>query len=187
MRKLHRRKIDRVGRAELPDQSYIIDVNLFADSLLKGEISQLDQPPICRAFEGKPLTYSDFSFVAEPSGKKVKQRDGKTGLWKDDRKITSYTQLYSSDLTCEKEVEENKVATCELQNEGRLPSTFFANTDDPQMATFNSVGLLQEELESNLSSNGIDWGNCLYCDEDDGGCHSSSLLGRSDRKMLDQV
>jgi len=39
-------EIGRVGRAEQPMHRYIIDVNLFAQSLLNGEISENEEPPM---------------------------------------------------------------------------------------------------------------------------------------------
>jgi len=45
-RKKYGTEIGRVGRAEQPSHRYIIDVNLFAQSLLNGEISENEEPPM---------------------------------------------------------------------------------------------------------------------------------------------
>lgn len=169
-RKTYGTEIGRVGRAEQLKQAYIIDVNKFAQSLLNGKISEHEDPPM---YLWNPPLKSKLSY-----------RDG-TEFWKVNRKVTSYTQLYQSDPTSEKEVEERipegKVSGAELQIEGRLPSTLSPCTDDPEVASSLEISLLPKELESNLSSNGIDWGNNLYYDKDNSGRDTSNIL--SDRAI----
>lgn len=106
-------------------------------------------------------------------------RDGKE-FWKDNRKVTSYTELYTSDPSSEKVVEESipkgKVSGNELQIEGRLPSTLLTRTGNPEVASSMVINLLPKEFESNLSLNGIDWGNSLYYDKDKSRCDTENIL-----------
>jgi len=169
-RKTYGTEIGRVGRAEQPKQRYRINVNLFAQSLLNGEISENEEPPMY--------------LENQPKKSKAAIRDG-TEFWEDNRKVTSYTQLYQSDPTSEKEVEERipkgKVSGAELQIEGRLPSTLLPCKVGPEVASTLEISLLPKELESNLSTNGIDWGTNLYYDTDNSGSDTSNIL--SDRAI----
>lgn len=103
--------------------------------------------------------------------------DGKE-FWKDNKKVTSYTELYPSDPTTEKEFEESipqvKVFGAELQIDG-MPSTLVTCTNDPELASSKEISLMSEELESNLSLNGIDWGNNLCYDKDNSGSDTSTF------------
>jgi len=92
-------KIDRVGLAVPPRNMKILDINLFAKYLLGTEDSHL-QPSL----EGQVSTDSDVSFE-EFGTCDERLKNCKTGLCLSKRKITSYTQLYSSDHTSEKDVE----------------------------------------------------------------------------------
>jgi len=167
MRKTYGTEIGRVGRAEQAQKTYIIDVNLFAQSLLDGKISKYEEPPIY--------------LWNQPWKSKGATRDGME-CYKDDRKVTSYTQLYQSDPTSEKEVEERitqgKVSGAELQIERRSPSSLLTCTGDPSSL---EISLLPKELESNLSLSGIDWGNNLYYNKDTSG--RDTLNNMSDRAI----
>jgi len=103
-------------------------------------------------------------------------------FYKDNRKVTSYTQLYQSDPTSEKEVEERipqgKVSGAELQIERRSPSSLLTCTGDPSSL---EISLLPKELESNLSLSGIDWGNNLHYNKDTSG--RDTLNNMSDRAI----
>jgi len=44
------------------------------------------------------------------------------------------------------------------------------------VASTLEISLLPKELESNLSSNGIDWGTNLYYDKDNSGRDTSNIL-----------
>lgn len=111
-------------------------------------------------------------------------RDGKE-FWKDNKKVTSYTELYPSDPTTEKEFEEIIpqciVSGAELQIEGRLPSTLVTCTGDPELASSMEFSVMSKKLESNLSLNGIYWGNNFYYDNDNSGSDTSNIL--SDRPI----
>jgi hypothetical protein len=102
------------------------------------------------------------------------------------RKITSYAQLYSSDLTSDKDVEDCSTPTKVLAadyDDRKSPSTS-SSIDNSNIASSNSVSLLQDEFHSNvLSMNGTDWGNCVYNDE---ALSSSSILSSIDRNMSDE-
>jgi len=91
----------------------------------------------------------------------------KTGLRLGSEQITSYTELYSFDHRSHKEFEDgsqkHEVSTSAWKKEMSSQSTNSPD-EDSHMASCSTVSLLQEELESKLSLNGIDWGNCLYCD-----------------------
>lgn len=63
-----------------------------------------------------------------------------------------------------------------MQIEGRLPSTLLPCKVGPKVASTLEISLLPKELESNLSSNGIDWGTNLYYDKDNSGRDTSNIL-----------
>jgi len=92
---------------------YIIDVNSLAQYLLDGKISTFEEPPI-------------YLWIHTLKGR-VSTCDGKE-FWKDNRRVTSYTQLHTSDSVTENQAEqmipEGKVSGRELQIEGRLPILF---------------------------------------------------------------
>jgi len=149
-RKTHGGETVRVGRAEQPEQTYIIDVNLFAQSLLDGKVSKFEEPPIYLSIQ--------------TSKGRLSTCDGKE-FSKDNRIVTSYTQLYTSDSVIEKQAEqsipEGKVFGAELQIEGRLHSTLLTRTGNLQVASSKVIDLLPKEFESKLSLNGIAWGHSL--------------------------
>jgi len=165
--KKHTRKVDRVGLAVPQRNRYILDVNLFAKYLLDTKDTQLKQLPICLkpSQEVKLLTDSDIS-CEDVSSCHEKVKYCKTGLRFGSAPITSYTELYSFNHTSDKEFEvgspKHEVSTSAWKKEMSSQST--NSPVDSHMASCSSVSLLEDELESKLSLNGIDWGNCLYCD-----------------------
>jgi len=188
MMKKHTRKIDRVGLAVPPRNTYILDVKSFAKYLLGTKDSQLKQLPVClnSPQDGKLSTDSDISCEDISScDEKLK-----SGLRLGRAKITSYTELYSFDHSPDKEFEDgtpkHQVSTSSWKKEISSPSTNSPAEDSP-MASCSSVSLLQDELESKLSLNGIDWGNFLYCDGNNWASHSCILLGRDSEKLREQV
>jgi len=190
MMKKPKQKIDRVGLAVPPRNRYILDVNLFAKYLLDTQVSQFKQPPICvkPSLDGKLSTDSDVSFE-DLSSCDEKVKYGKTGLRLSRREITSYTQLYSAHML-DKEVDggspKHEVSASAWQKEGSSMSTS-SPTGDSHMTSCSSVSLLQDELENKLSLNGIDWGNCLYCDGNSWATNSCILLGRGNEKLYEPV
>lgn len=73
--------------------------------------------------------------------------------------ITSYTELYSSNLTSDKDVEDCstsvKVSATDLWKDRKSTSTASSN-DNSNIAFSNSVSLLQDEFQSSLTMNGMD-------------------------------
>lgn len=191
MMKKQKRNIDRVGLAVPPRNRYILDVNLFAKYLLGSQESQLKLPPICLkpSLEGQVSTDSDVSFE-DLSSCDERVKNSKTGLCLSKRKITSYTQLYSSDHTYAKEVEDgsqkHEVSASPWQKDESSQSTS-SPAEDPHMTSCCSFSLWEDELVSKLSLDGVDWGNCLYCEGDNWANHSCILLGRDNEILCEQV
>jgi hypothetical protein len=113
----------------------------------------------------------------------VEHTNGKAVFSLNNRKITSYAELYSSNLTSDKDVDDCSTPTKVLAadyDDRKSPSTSSSNDN---IASSNSVSLLQDEFHSNvLSMNGTDWGNCVYNDE---AISSSSILSSNDRNISD--
>jgi len=160
-------KIDRVGLAIPPRNMKILDVNLFAKYLLGAQDSQL-QPWLERhVSRDSDVSFEDLSTCGE------RLKNSKTGLFLSKRKVTSYTQLYSSDHTSDKEGEDkspkSQVSASVSQKDESSQSTSSPATDH-HMTSCCSFSLLEDELESKLSLDGVDWGNCLYCEVDNLHC-----------------
>merc|ERR1719173_359886 len=163
MMKKQRWKIDRVGLAIPPRNMKILDVNLFAKYLLGAQDSQL-QPWLERhVSRDSDVSFEDLSTCGE------RLKNSKAGLFLSKRKVTSYTQLYSSDHTSDKEGEDkspkSQVSASVSQKDESSQSTSSPATDH-HMTSCCSFSLLEDELESKLSLDGVDWGNCLYCEVD---------------------
>jgi len=164
MIKNHGRKINRVGLAVPQGKMYVLDVNSFAKYLLDTRGSQRKQQQKCLepSEEDKESAETDISFDDwSSSGEELKcsksvSRKGK---------ITSYTQLYNSRHTLDKEVEDGRheVSGSTCQKEERSQTTRSPPGDDQMTSCRSFISLLDDELESKLSVDGIDWGNCLYC------------------------
>lgn len=174
------------------ENCYTLDVNLFAQHLLEGQITHLDQPPIClqkRALKGELLIDPDISLeLLAACDQNVDYENKEEGLSINNAKITSYTQLYSSDYTSDKDVEVSsssaKGSSAAFKNERKANSTS-SSTDNSTSESTNSVSLVQNGVESILAMNGIDWGNCLYNDEEN--WESNSCLLRSERNIFEKI
>lgn len=184
MMKNQKRKIDRVGIAVPQKNRYILNVNEFAKYLLDTHDSQLKQQQIWPepSEDDQLSTDSDVSFE-DWSSCDEEFKCGNSGLLLSKEKITSYTQLYSTHHTFDKEVEDgspkHEVAGSACQKEEKSQSTTNP-AEDIQMTSCGSIiSLLDDELECKLSLDGIDWGNCLYCVGDS--------LGRGNEVMCERV
>jgi len=148
MMKKQKPKIDRVGLAVPPRNAYVLDVNLFAKYLLGTQESQLKLPPTCLkpSLEGKVSTDSDVSFE-DLSSCDERVKNCKTALSSNKRKITSYTQLYSSDHTNANEVEDgspkHEVSASVWQKDESSQSTS-SPTEDPHMTSCCSYSVLDD-------------------------------------------
>jgi len=166
-RKKQKVNIDRVGLAVPPRNFKIIDIKLFANYLLGAQQSGF-QPSL----ENRLVTDSDVSFEDRNTCDE-RSKNCKTGLFESKRNITSYTQLYSSDHTSDKEVEDTspkfQVSASVWHKDESSQSTSSPDTDH-YMTSCCSFSLLEDEFENKLSLDGVDWGNCLYCNVDNFHC-----------------
>jgi len=183
MMKNHKRKMDRVGRAVPQKNRYILDVNEFAKYLLDTHDSQLKQQQIClepldddQLSADTDISFEDWSSCDE------ELKCGKSGLLSSKEKITSYTQLYSIHNTSDKEVKDgspkHEVSGSACQKEEKSQSTTNLAEDAHMTSCSSLISLINDELESKISLDGIDWGNCLYCVGDS--------LGRGNEILCDK-
>lgn len=111
--------------------------------------------------------------------------NGKAGYFLSEKMITSYTQLYSSNITLDKVVEDFskqvKVSETDMQHDRKSTSS---SNDSSSTAFVSSVCPQQDEFQSNLLMNGMEWGNCLY-NEEKIWLLSSYILPTNDKKILD--
>jgi len=170
MMKKHTRKIDRVGLAVPPRNGYILDVDLFAKYLLNTKDSKVKQQlPMCfkPCSEVQLYSYSD-NFYEDINSCEEEVKYFKTGLGLGRASITSYTKLYSSEQTSEEEFEDRsakqEVTTSAWKKQVSSLSTN-SLVEDSYILSSSSISLLQDELESKILLNGIDWGNSLYSDD----------------------
>jgi len=181
MMKNPQRKINRVGVAVPQENRDVLDLNLFAKYLLDTHGSQLKQQQRCLELseEDPESTETDISFEDLSSDEVLKC--SKSGLLSRKGKITSYTQLYNLRQTLNKEVEDGgyEVSGSTCQKEERTWSTRSTPEHAHMTPCSSIISLLDCELESKLSWDGIDWGNCLYCVGDG--------LGHGNEIMCEQV
>lgn len=102
LRNKRRFKTQRVGVAVVPKKRQMLDVNLFAQYILNGKMSQFDHPPMCLEQPSPKAallndTYIQFEDI-ESRDVGEKSPDGKSGSSFGSREIMSYTELYSPDI-----------------------------------------------------------------------------------------
>jgi len=174
MTKKLKRKMERVGRAVVPKTRPVLDVNLFAQYILDGQISQHDHPPMYLeqpSPKAEPLTDSDIQFEDLKScdtGEKF--QDGKTGSSFGSIEITSYTELYSPDAGLNDDRLRNNnltdMAITKQQESGSCGT--ISPTHDCIMATSDSPSLVHDELENNISLSSPNCGDSFFFDDDKG-------------------
>jgi len=157
--------MERVGLAMAPKTRRVIDVNLFAQYILDGQISQHDHPPMCLEQPSpkvESLTDSDIQFEDLKSfDAGEKSQDGKTVSSFDSIEITSYTELYSPDAGLNDERLRNGSITdmaITKQQESGLYGVI-SPTHVSAMATSDSPSFVHNELENNISLSSPDCGD----------------------------
>jgi len=165
-------KIERVGLAMAPKTRHILDVNLFAQYILDGQISKRDHPPMCLeqpSPKAEFLTDSDDQFEdLESCDAGEKSQHGKTGSSSGSIEITSYTELYSLDGGLNDERLRNGSLTdlviMKQQESGSYDT--ISPTKDCVMASY-SPSFVQDDLE-NISLSPRDYGDSFFCYDDKG-------------------
>jgi len=159
--------MERVGLALAPAR-YILDVNLFAQYILDGQISQVDHPPMCLeqpSPKAEFLTDSDIQYE-DPESRDAgeKSLDGKTGSYFSCKEITNYTELYALGLHDEN-LRNRSLKDCMITREQEYGS-YGSPTHDCRMATSCSPSFVHDELENNISLSTPDCNDHFFCDSD---------------------
>jgi len=166
-------KMGRVGRAVVPKTRHMLDVNLFAQYILDGKISQIEKPPMCleqRSPKDELLTDSDILFedIRSPVDEE-KSPDIKTCSYGEGKEITSYTQLYTPDVT----LVDDHLRHCSPVDQVVESHSLRSPNDDIHMASSVSASIMNEDWENKVTLYANDWGDCSFSDVDKG--DSSSL------------
>jgi len=174
--------MQRVGVAVVPKKRHMLDVNLFAQYILDGKISQLDHPPMCTeqpSPQAALLVDTDIQFEdIESRDIGEKSPGGKSGSSLGSREIMSYTELYSTNSGLNNEHSTNinllDVVIAKQQESGWYGT--MSPSQDCLMETSRSPSFVHDEFENDMLFNVPDCGDNFFCDDDEG-------VGRN----LDQV
>jgi len=171
MKKKRKRKMKRVGLAAVPKTRHRLDVNLFAEYILDGQISKYDHPPMCleqpspkaELLADSDIQYEDLEFCDDQD----KPKDGKSGSSLGSIKITSYTELYSLDAGLNDKRKSGSpidLAITKQRESGSYGTV--SPIRDCVMTTSDSPSFVHDELENIILLSPTDSGDCYVYDYD---------------------
>lgn len=160
-------KMERVGRALVTNTRHILNLNLFAQYILNGRISQIDKLKMCREQQLPKDELSDtdtlFEDIRSP-GNEEKSSDSKPYSFANVNEIMSYTELYTPDIR----LRDDHLKNCSPINQVVDSHSIRSPNQDTHMALSISPSIMNENCDYNVALYGTDWEDCSFNDDDKG-------------------